>query len=506
MNTTTLTARSRKIVLAGASVLALIIAVQAPLPAWTGVTGAAIAATASLTNADIVAAVKPAVVTVLTELKPEVAPTEANPNAMPPDEFFRRFFGENSPFGPLPGMPQGPQDQGPAQGGRALGSGFIVSPDGYLVTNNHVIDKAQKITVKLDDGKELPATLVGTDAKNDIAVLKVAAADPLPTVDWGDSDALRVGDPVLAVGDPFGVGTTVTSGIVSARGRDLHSGPYDDFIQIDAAINHGNSGGPLIDTQGKVVGINSAIYSPNGGNVGLGFAIPSAHAEKVVQRIIETGSIEHGFIGVTIQPVDDQIAAAIGLKDARGALVASVQEGSPAAAAELKPGDVIVKVNRTAADTPRAVSRAIADLAPGDKATLTIWRDGAEVEANVTVGTLGGEDTAQGALPSDNGKGAEVPDLGLSVETLTPDLAARIGLPEGTTGVLVTQIDPNGSATDKGLREGDVIVAVNQTQVGSAGDVTAAIEAAKSQNRDAALLLVQRGPDRTFVAVPFAHS
>lgn len=506
MNIPMLRSRSRKIVLAGASVLALIIAVQAPLPSWTGVAGTAVAATASLTNADIVALVKPAVVTVLTEMKPEVAPTEDNPNAMPPEEFFRRFFGENSPFGPLPGLPRGPQDRGPAQGGRALGSGFIVSADGYVVTNNHVVDNAQKITVKLDNGKELPATLVGTDAKSDIAVLKLAAQEPLPTVAWGDSDALRVGDPILAVGDPFGVGTTVTSGIVSARGRDLHSGPYDDFIQIDAAINHGNSGGPLIDAQGKVVGINTAIYSPNGGNVGLGFAIPSLHAEKVVQRIIESGSIEHGFIGVTIQPVDDQIAAAIGLKDAKGALIASVQDGSPAAAAALRPGDVIVKVNGRAADTPRAVSRAIADLAPGDKATLTLWRDGAEVQADITVGRLGGEDTAQGALPGAAGTGAEVPDLGLSIETLTPDLAARIGLPEGTTGVVVTQIDPRGSAADKGLREGDVIVAVNQTPVENAGDVTAAIAAAKAQNREAALLLVQRGPDRSFVALPFAHS
>jgi serine protease Do len=448
-------------------------------------------------------------VTVLNDLKPEAAQTQAGPNNMPPDEFFRRFFGENSPFGQMPGMPggpQGPQDQGPAQGGKALGSGFIVSADGYVVTNAHVVDNAAKITVKMDDGTELPATLVGTDAKNDIAVLKVAAKDKLPIVSWGDSDVLRVGDPILAIGDPFGVGTTVTSGIVSARGRDLHSGPYDDFIQIDAPINHGNSGGPLLDSAGKVVGINSAIFSPNGGNVGLGFAIPSVQAQKVVQQIIENGSIEHGFIGVTIQPVDDQIASAIGLKDAKGALVASVQDGSPAAAADLKPGDVIVKVNGTAVETPRNVSRAIADLAPGDKAELTIWRNGAEVQATVTVGTLGGEDTAQSTTPGNAGPGAEVPDLGLSVEKLTPDLAANAGLPEGTTGVVVTSVDPKGGAADKGLHEGDVIVAVNQTPVESANDVTAAIETAKKQNREAALLLVQRGQDKSFIAVPFAHS
>jgi serine protease Do len=511
MNTSTLASRSRRFLRVGVSVLALIVAVEAPLPGWTGssYSGAAIAATTTMTNADIVAAVKPAVVTVLTELKPQIADAQTDPNVAPPDEFFRRFFGENSPFGAVPGMPggpQGPQDQGPQQGGKALGSGFIVSADGYVVTNHHVVDNAQKITVKLDDGTELPATLVGSDAKNDIAVLKVGAKDKLPVISWGDSDVLRVGDPILAIGDPFGVGTTVTSGIVSARGRDLHSGPYDDFIQIDAPINHGNSGGPLLDGSGKVVGINSAIYSPNGGNVGLGFAIPSVQAEKVVNQIIEKGSIEHGFIGVTIQEVDDQIAAAIGLKDAKGALVASVQEGSPAAAADLKPGDVIVKVNGTVVETPRNVSRAIADLAPGDKAQLTIWRNGAEVEATVTAGTLGGEDAATAAAPGETGPGAAVPDLGLSVEKLTPELAASVGLPEGTTGVVVTAVDPKGSAADKGLHEGDVIVAVNQTPVESAKDVTAAIEAAKTQNRAAALLLVQRGQDKSFVAVPFAHS
>ncbi|PQV57462.1 serine protease Do [Defluviimonas denitrificans] len=508
MKTPTLPSRGRKVLLAGVSALSLIVAVQMPVLGLDPFNGAAIAATTTtMSNADIVAQMKPAVVTVLTELSPQADQTGAGPDTMPPDEFFRRFFGENGPFGGMPGMPQMPGGrQAPQQGGHALGSGFIVSADGYVVTNAHVVDNAQKITIKTEDGQELPATLVGTDAKNDIAVLKVDAKDKLPTVQWGNSDSLRVGDPILAIGDPFGVGTTVTSGIVSARGRDLHSGPYDDFIQIDAPINHGNSGGPLVNGEGKVVGINSAIYSPNGGNVGLGFAIPSAQAEKVVGRIIESGSIQHGFIGVTIQPVDDQIAGTIGLKEAKGALIASVQDGSPAAAAELKPGDVIVKVNGTAVETPRNVSRAIADLAPGDKAELTLWRDGAETTATLTVGTLGGEDTAQGTLPGQAGPGAEVPDLGLSVEPLTPDLAARMGVPEDTAGVVVTGVDPKGAAADKGLREGDIIVSVNQTPVDSAKAVTSAVDAAKTQNRDGALLLVQRGDGKSFVAVPFAHS
>lgn len=506
MHTSKTISRSRKVILAGVSALSLIVAVQAPLP-FAGDAGAAFAATTELSAADAVAVVKPAVVTVLAEMKPQAAEQGGATGAMPQDEFFRRFFGENGPFGGMPGMPQMPgqgEPQAPAEGGKALGSGFIVSADGYIVTNNHVVESASKIQVKTEDGKELDATLVGTDAKNDIAVLKVEVDKPLPTAAWGDSDALRVGDSVLAIGDPFGIGTTVTSGIVSARGRDLHSGPYDDFIQVDASINHGNSGGPLVNGEGKVVGINTAIYSPNGGNVGLGFAIPAAHAQKVVQAIIEGGTIEHGFIGVSIQPVDESIASALGLKDAKGALVASVQDGSPAAAADLKAGDVVLQVNGTAVETPRNLSRAIADLAPGATAELTLWRDGKETPAKVTVGKLGGEEMADASSPA--ASGAEVPALGLSVEALTPEIASAMGLAEDVTGVVVTQVNPDGQAAGEGLREGDVIVSVNQKPVTSAKDVTAALEAAEKDKRSAALLMVQRGESRSFVAVPFAHS
>ena len=305
--------------------------------------GAALADAAAsqpmVSYADIVAADKPAVVTVTTEVSVPQETAQAGPDgAMPPEEFFRRFFEQNDPGQGMPQIPgmdggRGMNPEAPQQKGQALGSGFIISADGTIVTNNHVIENATKITVTLDDGKELPAKLIGADAKNDIAVLKIEFDGKLPTVAWGNSDVLRAGDPVLAIGDPFGIGTTVTSGIVSARGRDLHSGPYDDFIQVDAAINHGNSGGPLVNALGEVVGINTAIYSPNGGNVGVGFAIPSAQAQKVVEKIVAGGTIEHGFIGVSIQPLDEQIAGAIGLKDAKGALVVSVQPDSPAASA-----------------------------------------------------------------------------------------------------------------------------------------------------------------------------
>ncbi|HQU69319.1 MAG TPA: Do family serine endopeptidase [Albidovulum sp.] len=506
MHTSKTISRSRKVILAGVSALSLIVAVQAPLP-FLGDAGAAFAATGQMSNADAAAAVKPAVVTVLADLKPQAAEQGGAPGAMPPDEFYRRFFGENGPFGGMPGMPQMPGQgapQAPAEGGKALGSGFVVSADGYIVTNNHVIENASKIQVKTEDGKELDATLVGADAKNDIAVLKVKADKPLPTAAWGDSDALRVGDSVLAIGDPFGIGTTVTSGIVSARGRDLNSGPYDDFIQVDASINHGNSGGPLVNGDGKVVGINTAIYSPNGGNVGLGFAIPAVQAQKVVQAIIENGSIEHGFIGVSIQPVDESIASALGLTDAKGALVASVQDGSPAAAGDLKAGDVVLEVNGTAVDTPRNLSRAIADLTPGATAELTLWRGGDKTTAKVTVGKLGGEEMAAASSPA--AAGAEVPALGMSVEALTPEIASGMGLPEDVAGVVVTQVKPDGQAAGEGLREGDVIVSVNQKPVTSAKDVTAALDAAQKDKRSAALLMVQRGDSRSFVAVPFAHS
>lgn len=489
-----------------ASVLALMVAFGGVVGAGTPMMAETATEQTMRSFADIVAADKPAVVTVTTEVSvPQEQVAQGPDGAMPPEEFFRRFFGEN---GPAPGGPQMPGMGGgqdaPQQKGMALGSGFIVSEDGIVVTNNHVVENATKITVKLDDGTELPATLVGTDAKNDIAVLKIEAKEKLPTVAWGDSDALRLGDPVLAIGDPFGIGTTVTSGIVSARGRDLHNGPYDDFIQVDAAINHGNSGGPLVDMSGKVVGINTAIYSPNGGNVGVGFAIPSIQAQMVVQRIVEKGTIEHGFIGVQIQPVDEQIAGAIGLKEAKGALVASAQDGSPAAAAGVKAGDVILSVNGASVDDPKGLSRAIADLAPGDKAKLELWRDGKTVAIDLIVGRFGGEDTAAAAsAPSDEATVAVV-ELGVTLKTLSADQAQAMGLPEGSAGAVITDMDAKGPAAEKGLQNGDLIQSVNQANVSSAEEVIKAIAAAKAESREAALLLVDRQGQKSFVAVPFA--
>jgi serine protease Do len=358
-------------------------AAAAPAPALATAPGSA------GSFAPVVSADKPAVVTITTVIKAENAGSDAaapSGGGSPFDEQFRQFFREQG----IPMPDQAPQQQ-QSQRAEALGSGFVVSADGYIVTNNHVIDKAQRITVTLDDGSQVPAKLIGADPKNDLAVIKIKPAAPLATVSWGDSDTLRVGDQVLAIGNPFGIGTTVTSGIVSARGRDLHSGPYDDFIQIDAPINHGNSGGPLVDAKGQVVGINTAIYSPNGGSVGVGFAIPSDQAQKVVAKLMKDGSIEHGFIGVQIQPVTADIADAIGLGKPQGALVADVNGGTPAAKAGLKAGDVITALGGSPVKSPRDLSRMVADLSPGTAQNLSIWRTGKSKNVSITIGRNTGD-------------------------------------------------------------------------------------------------------------------
>ncbi|MFN0116256.1 MAG: Do family serine endopeptidase [Paracoccaceae bacterium] len=505
-----LSGRARRLALAGVSALALAAGIGGAGFSLAGTDATAPTATVTASIPDIVAKAKPAVVTVTTELKvAEAAQGNAPGGQMGPDEFFRRFFGENGPGQGMPGMPGAPggPDGGPDQpqrGGMALGSGFIVSADGYVVTNFHVVDKATSIKVTTDDGTEMDAKLIGHDAKNDIAVLKVDAKSPLPVLNWGDSDAMRLGDTVLAIGDPFGIGTTVTSGIISARGRDLHNGPYDDFLQIDAAINHGNSGGPLLGLDGKVIGINTAIYSPNGGNVGVGFAIPSVQAQAVVEKIVAGGgSIEHGYIGVMIQPVDKGVAEALGLAEPKGAIVASVGDGSPAAGAGVKAGDIIVAVNGVATETPKSVSRAIADLAPGDKATLTLWRDGKTEDLAFAVGSLNSDQVASadtGEAKPDPSSDVAVKDLGLTVQTVSGDQAQAEGLPEGTAGVMVTAVE--GPAADKGIAMGDVILSVNRKPVTSAADLAKMIDQVKGE-RPSVLFLIERQGQQQFIAVPF---
>jgi len=444
--------------------------------------------------APIVDADKPAVVTVTTTMKA----TDASDQQSPMDEQFRQFFEQQG----IPFPHQAPKNEG-GQHAMALGSGFIISPDGVIVTNNHVIDNAMDIKVTLDDGTELPAKLVGTDPKSDIAVLKIQAPKPLATVAWGDSDKLKLGDQILAIGNPFGIGTTVTAGIVSARGRDLHSGPYDDFIQIDAPINHGNSGGPLVDRDGHVVGINTAIYSPNGGSVGVGFAIPSDEAKMIVAKLQKDGSIEHGYLGVQIQAVTKDVADAVGLSDAQGALVAAVSGDTPAARAGIKTGDIVTAVGGEAVKTPKDLSRLVADMSPGAKQTMTVWRDGKSTDLNVTIG--GNDDgQKQAAADESDGKTQSGPSIGVGLADLTPDARQELNLPRNVNGAVVASVNPDKPAAAAGIQTGDVIVSVNDKPVHDASDAKAAVASAAKSGRKSVLLLIERGGNKTFVAVSFS--
>ena len=445
--------------------------------------------------ASIVAADKPAVVTITTTLK--ATEVSEDDNQSPMDEQFKQFFEHQG----VPGHGEG-QEHRPSRGGQALGSGFIVSADGIIVTNNHVIQNANDIKITLDDGTELPAKLLGADEKSDLAVLKVSSAKQLPTVTWGDSSKLKLGDQILAIGNPFGIGTTVTAGIVSARGRDLHSGPYDNFIQIDAPINHGNSGGPLVDRDGKVVGINTAIYSPNGGSVGVGFAIPSEEAKSVVAKLEKSGSIDHGYLGVQLQPVSQDIADAIGLQKPEGALVAAVSDGTPAAAAGLAPGDVITAVGDQAVKTPKDLSRLVADLSPGEKETVAILRDGKAMDVSVTIG--GNDDTKLQAAAATKETEAKGPSIGVALSDLTPEAKEQLKLPADASGAVVAKVNPDKTAATAGVQPGDVIVAVNGKTVRDAEEAKVAVSGAAKAGKKSVLLLIARGEQKTFVAVPFA--
>jgi len=443
---------------------------------------------------DVVAADKPAVVTITTTMKS--VDDDNGGGGSPMDEQFRHFFEQQGI--PLPRQQQKPT----AQTSMALGSGFIIDADGIIVTNNHVVDNATSIKVTLDDGTELPAKLVGVDPKADLAVIKVDSTARLPTVAWGDSDKLKLGDTIIAIGNPFGIGTTVTAGIVSARGRDLHSGPYDDFIQIDAPINHGNSGGPLVDLDGKVVGINTAIYSPNGGSVGVGFAIPSDEAKVIVAKLQETGSIDHGFIGVQVQAVTKDVADALGLEKPEGALIADVGTDTPAARAGVKSGDVVTAVDGKSVRTPKDLSRSIADLSPGDKATVAVWRDGKSQDLNVVVG---GSDGEVRQATADKGE-ANQPSIGVGLANLTPDIREQLNLPANAKGVAVASVSPDKPAADAGVQTGDIILSVNSKSVNSAAEVKDAVVEVARSGRKSVLLQIERDGKKTFVAIPFTAS
>ena len=445
--------------------------------------------------ADAVQAVRPAVVNIASTtqagaLGPRHLPQFRFPEGSPFDKYFRDFFERGMPEVPR-GMP-GPE-------ARAMGSGFIISADGLIVTNNHVVEHAEEITVTLHDGRKLPARVRGRDPKTDLALLEVDTGERLPYVEFGDSDAARVGDWVIAVGNPFGLGGTVTAGIISARGRDIRSGPYDDFLQIDAPINRGNSGGPLFDRHGEVIGINTAIFSPSGGNVGIGFAIPAKLAQSVVEELRENGRIDRGWIGVKIQPVTEAVAAGLGLDEAEGALVASVEPNGPASKSGLKAGDVILRFDDEPVKSMRDLPRMVADTEERTRVEMAIWRGGQRKTLELTVGRAPGVEQVATADSDTDGR----PRLGISVAGLDEERQVPIGQGEARYGVVVQAVNPGGPAARQGLRAGDVIVMVGQKPIDTPDELVREVRRAVEEQREAVLLLVHRDGDERFVAVPF---
>jgi serine protease Do len=450
--------------------------------------------------ADIVERVKPSVISVKVNIREKVAAKNDGDNGdelpfqqgSPMERFFRRFGG---PDGMPPGM----------RGGRGAvtgqGSGFFISADGYAVTNNHVVDGADKVEVTTDDGKTYSAKVIGADARTDIALIKVDGGSNFSYAKLSDGKP-RIGDWVLAVGNPFGLGGTVTAGIVSASGRDIGNGPYDDFIQIDAPVNKGNSGGPAFNTEGEVMGVNTAIYSPSGGSVGIAFSIPASTVKTVIAQLKDKGSVSRGWIGVQIQPVTADIADSLGLKKAEGALVAEPQANGPAAKAGIESGDVITAVNGETVKDARELARTIGALAPGNAVKLNVLHKGQDKVVNLTLGQL--PNTLEAKADNDNGdnggaaRGTDVPKLGLTIAPASSVAGA------GKDGVVVTEVDPKSAAAERGFKEGDVILEVAGKNVANAGEVREAINAARSDNKNSVLMRVRSGGSSRFVAVPLA--
>ncbi len=413
------------------------------------------------------------------------------PPGSPFEQFFKDFLNRNRP----PGGRGGETPQQPERRLQSLGSGFIIDPSGLIVTNNHVIDGADQITVTLQDNTTLKATVVGRDETGDIALLRVKPDKPLPAVPFGDSDKARVGDWVVAIGNPFGLGGTVTAGIVSARGRNIHQGPYDDFIQTDAAINQGNSGGPLFDMDGEVVGMNTAIYSRSGGSVGIGFSIPSNMVKNVVAQLRDFGHPRRGWLGVRIQQVTPDIAESLGLKEATGALVAGVNDGGPADKAKIQNGDIVLKFNNQDVKDMHALPRIVADSEVGQSVPVVVWRDGKEVTLDATLGEKPEDAQVAAATPAEKpeaNKPTEISGLGLKLAPISSDLREKFQLNSDQKGVVVTDVLPNSAASERGVKAGDVIVEVQQGEVSTPADVQKRVDSVRKENRKSVLMLIQR--------------
>ena len=461
---------------------------------WSGL---AFAAQAPESFSDLAKKVSPAVVNIASTQEIENPrgpmpglPFDA-PEGSPFEEFFKRFgeqFGENGQ--PAPSHRRA----------TALGSGFIIDESGYVVTNNHVVDHASEVTIRLSDESVYPAKVIGTDPQTDLALLKIEADEPLPALALGDSDTAEVGDWVMAVGNPFGLGGTVTAGIISARGRNIQAGPYDDFLQVDASINRGNSGGPLFNLDGDVIGVNTAIYSPNGGSVGIGFAIPSNMVKSVVAQLRENGSVERGWLGVQIQNVTPDLAEALGLDEAAGAIVAAVTPDSPAQAAGIKAGDVILDFAGKKVDDTRELARVVAQHPAESDAEVTLWRDGEAQSVAVVTGRMpSSAQLAETSGPTPDG-GYHSSALSAQLAALTPELRARYGLEDDAKGVLVLDIK-EGSVFQDSLRSGDVIRKVEGAEVASPQQLERIVEQAKQQSKKAVLMLVSRNGQDLFLGL-----
>lgn len=441
-----------------------------------------------LSYANVVEQVAPAVVTV------RATHREAAPQQFPffNDPLFRQFFGGEMPR----------HGNGEAQVEMALGSGVIVRADGYILTNYHVVNGAQDIKIDLYNRQTYAAKMVGSDSPSDLAVLKITASN-LPVLALGNSDDVRVGDVCLAVGNPLGIGETVTSGIISAKQRstDVSSGSFEDFLQTDAPINKGNSGGALVNTRGELIGINSQIISTTGASIGLGFAIPSNMARNVMDQLIKSGKVERGMLGVSIQPVTSDIAASLGLKQVHGVLVSSVSSGGPGAKAGLKPGDVIVQFNGGDVNDPNTLRNEVATTKPGTNVTLTIIRNGAQQQVQATIAELTPEAARAGAEQGGQ-SGESTAKLGITVSPLTPDTARQLNLPPNTQGVAIESVDPSGPAAAAGLQSGDVIQEVNRQPVRTVQDLEKAVAASKDRPP---LFLINRNGQTIFVPVPLSQ-
>ncbi|MBX2848100.1 MAG: Do family serine endopeptidase [Acidiferrobacterales bacterium] len=462
--------------------------------------GAAVPWTPAAGFADLIEQVSPSVVHVsvsgVVNTRSQL-PQFNFPEGSPFDDFFEQFRNQQPNQGPQESRPLG------------IGSGFIISADGFVVTNNHVISDADEIVVTTTDGKEYVAELKGTDSKTDLALLKLSNVDNLPYVKFGDADKSRVGDWVVAIGNPFGLGGSASTGIISARGRDINSGPYDDYIQVDAAINRGNSGGPLFNLQGEVIGINTAIYSPNGGSVGIGFSIPSNLAGNVIAQLKESGIVERAYIGVEIQSLDEELAEGFGRSDDSGALVASVVPGKPADKAGIQAGDIILSFNGNDINEMRDLPKTVAQSPVGEKFKVDIWRNGKSRTVTIETERFPEDDVVAGAVTPRSSEGLDASDddvFGARLSELDDDLRRQFDINDDIDGIVVLEVDANGLASRNGVRRGDVITSVNNEEVDRPRDVRNEISDAKKSGKDKIVVLLQRNNGSRFIPFNLAEN